>query len=204
VLALIGAAIVMTAAGCGDDPLPSVKFVGNDSCPTSGATQKSPSPPNVNSRPPVGQAVDEMPATHLTPPATAKYLHDPPTSGCHYSLAGQAPVPAGAYDKPIGPEYWVHNLEHGYIVVLYNCPEPPGCSDDFNKLHDWFKSLPADPGGAVGYAKVLILPWSTMKPKFAVVAWDWYDDLGSTLKLDEVQRFYDNHVNQSTEGAAAQ
>jgi len=199
---LAGLAVTAVASGCGDPAAPTVKFLGNESCPAKGASAKSPSPPNVNSQPPVGQAIDEMPSAHVEPPTIVKYRHDPPTSGCHYS-SDQAPIKPGAYNQAIPPENWVHNLEHGYIAVLYNCPSPPGCRDDFKKLYDWSKSLPPDPGGRVQYAKILILPWPTMKPRFAAVSWDWYDDLGGTLNMDEVQRFYDNHVNQSTEGPAA-
>jgi hypothetical protein len=42
---------------------------------------------------------------------------DPPTSGQHYDQ----PVDAGFYDIAPPDEQLVHNLEHGYIIVYYNC-----------------------------------------------------------------------------------
>jgi hypothetical protein len=117
-------------------------------------------------------------------------------------IDGQAPLRPGGYTRAIPPEYWVDNLEHGYVVVLYNCSPTP-CTADYSRLVNWYYALPPDPGGRVSYAKVLIVPWPTMKPRFAVVSWDWYDPIGSSLNLDEVQRFYDNHVNQSPDGPAA-
>lgn len=197
--ALVGLALATTAAlaACGDSGLPAVKFVGNETCPTKGASPKAPSPPNVNSLPPVGQAVDEMPATHVEPPAIVKYLHDPPASGCHYSN-DQAPIKPGAYNQAIPPEYWVHNLEHGYVIVLYNCPQ--GCSQQFQQLRTWYHSLPPD--SVTGYAKVVILPWPSMSVPFAAVSWDWYDPIPN-FSIAEVQRFYANHVNQAQEPNSA-
>ena len=45
------------------------------------------------------------------------YNSDPPTSGPHY---GQ-PAQAGFYDEALPDEQLIHNLEHGYVVIWYNC-----------------------------------------------------------------------------------
>jgi Protein of unknown function (DUF3105) len=193
-------------AACGDStttPPTSIKFVGNDTCPTAGASPYAPMPPGTNGSP-VGQPIDEMPHNHIAPPAKVQYNHDPPTSGCHYSLGppDPAPIQPGVYGQVIAPEHWVHNLEHGYIAVLYNCPQ--GCPDDVQKLIAWRKTLPPDPAanGAIPYAKVIVLPWPSMAKKFAAVAWDWY--IGwDTLDISKVQAFYDNHVGHSPESPTA-
>jgi len=195
-------------ASCGGDSngsgptYPTVKFVGNESCPTASASPYSPSPPKVNGNSIVGQAMDEMPHIHVAPPAKVQYNHDPPTSGCHYSL-GQpdpAPIQAGAYNQEIPAEYWVHNLEHGYVAVLYNCPT--GCATEFQTLVSWRKGLPNDPAGngQIPYAKVIVIPWHTMAKHFAVVSWDYYLGL-DTLDMKQIQAFYDNHIGNSPEGA---
>src|SRR4029077_15662721 len=136
--------------------------------------------------------------------------HQPPTSGCHYSLgAGKAPIFPGAYTTEIRPEYWVHNLEHGYIAVLYNCPA--GCTDDFNNIRKWMSQLKPDPelqsavaSGALkaAYTKVIVLPYKEMQPKFAIVSWDYYGPM-SKLDVNELQRFYDNHLDADPEGHAS-
>lgn len=208
--------MAIVGSSCGETSFDSgakVKFVGNATCPTGGKDQSgnpigpySPKPPFVNSLPAVGQAIDEMPHTHIQPPATVQYNHNPPTSGCHYfipaqgSIPAQAPIPHGVYNSAIPSEYWVHNLEHGYVAVLYNCPS--GCTGDFATLRQWAQGLPNDPGGAVSYAKIIVLPYSGMDHKFAMVSWDWYDWM-DTLDMNHVQRFYDNHINQSPESASA-
>jgi uncharacterized protein DUF3105 len=202
-LALAVSIAILT--GCGSSGGPSstpasagtVKFVGNSTCPTEGQQPYSPSPPQVNSLPAVGQAIDEMPHNHVAEGAQVQYNHDPPTSGCHYNLGyGAAPIQAGAYDRPVQAGYWVHNLEHGYVVVLYNCPS--GCASEFQQLRTWFKGLPPDPTGAVPYTKVVILPWPSMTVPFAAVSWDWFDPI-PIFSIDEVQRFYANHVGHGPE-----
>ena len=45
------------------------------------------------------------------------YNSDPPTSGPHY----ETPVEAGFYDEAPVDEYLVHNMEHGHVIIWYNC-----------------------------------------------------------------------------------
>lgn len=179
---------------------PPVNFVSNNSCSAKNTSAyDSGDAPATNGFPQIGQPVDEMPHDHVQSSAKVTYLHDPPTSGCHYNLGyGQAPVTAGVYNQRLEPEQFVHNLEHGYVIVYYNCPS--GCVDDFNKLHAWYKSLPPDPQAGTGYAKVLVIPWTDRKmpTKFAVVSWDWYLPM-DTLDISKVRAFYNNHVDQSPE-----
>lgn len=42
-------------------------------------------------------------------------------SGDHYAAQGAGPIRPGFYgpDSAAAPGGWVHNLEHGYVVVLY-------------------------------------------------------------------------------------
>ena len=191
-------------AACGDSGGQgiTVNFVGNSTCDTNGQVPYSPSPPNTNAAP-VGHPIDEMPHLHVAEGTVVTYNHNPPTSGCHYNLGyGKAPIASGVYlpsNTTLTPEYWVHNLEHGYVVVSYNCPT--GCDSDFQALNAWYHTLPPDPGGAVSYPKFIAVPDTAQKEKWDVESWDWFDPVGSTLNLNEVKKFYDNHVNQSPEGA---
>ncbi|HZS13936.1 MAG TPA: DUF3105 domain-containing protein [Candidatus Dormibacteraeota bacterium] len=203
--------VTVPLASCGGSSIsyPSIKFVGNDSCPTAGASPYSPSPPEVNGDKIVGQAIDEMPHIHVNPPAKVQYNHNPPTSGCHYSLTGAdpAPIQPGVYNQPVQTEYWVHNLEHGYVAVLYNCPT--GCSDAVQALINWHKTLPPDPGaaaqqsGVVTYAKLIVLPYASMPVKFAAVSWDYYEGW-NTFDLNGIEAFYNNHIGHAPEGAMSQ
>ncbi|HWF56735.1 MAG TPA: DUF3105 domain-containing protein [Candidatus Dormibacteraeota bacterium] len=207
-LIMLLALAVLAACGSNSNGI-TVNFVGGTNCDSNGQSPYSPSPPNTNSAP-VGKPIDEMPHTHVPEGTVVQYNHDPPTSGCHYSLGvGVAPIPPGVYGpdqatkatKPLTAEYWVHNLEHGYIVVSYNCPT--GCASELQSLTTWFQSLPPDPGGKVAYAKFIAVPYPAQKDTWDVESWDWFDSMGSTLSLSEVQKFYANHVNQAPEGAAS-
>jgi len=197
-------ALPLASCGSGGISYPNVNFVDGSNCPTSGASPYDPKPPPVNGTAIVGQAIDEMPHVHVPQGTKIGYNHNPPTSGCHYSLQGNnpAPIQPGVYDQEIDAEYWVHNLEHGYVAILYNCPT--GCSDVVQQLVTWRKALPPDPAaaaaqaGLINYAKVIVIPWHTMAVKFAAVSWDYYQGWNS-FDLKNVQAFYDNHVGHSPE-----
>jgi hypothetical protein len=75
---------------------------------------------------------------NLAPQAAANHISctstacgngmNPPTAGPHCSdtLACQV------YDTEQPPCVWLHNLEHGHAVFLYNCPE--GCPEEVARL----------------------------------------------------------------------
>jgi hypothetical protein len=77
-----------------------------------------------SNQPAPGQAVAIQGRDHIQlgqshPP----YNSDPPTSGWHYDQ----PVPAGFYDEPLADEKLVHNLEHGHVVISYDCSKLTDC-----------------------------------------------------------------------------
>jgi hypothetical protein len=76
-------------------------------------------------KPAAGQAIAILPADHIEDGVEpGPYNSDPPTSGSHYAEG----LDAGFYNledlEAIGqyPEgHLVHNLEHGYVILWYNC-----------------------------------------------------------------------------------
>jgi hypothetical protein len=80
--------------------------------------------------PPIGFVQPDMGHTHVDPGTRVTYTLCPPASGRHYNAAGAGPIPAKAYGpgEVQVPQGWVHNLEHGAIVLLYKCPGP-ACDD---------------------------------------------------------------------------
>lgn len=204
-LGILGAAIVATGLASCDSGTsstvsinyPKVKFVGNDTCPTTvqvtpGASptpqQPSPylpSPPQVNGDHIVGQAIDEMPHFHVDPSLKVQYNHDPPTSGCHYSIANQAPVPPGAYNQEIPAEYWVHNLEHGYVVVWYDSKT---AASDVATLQSLATTLP----------RLLVVGWwqGDLPADKHVVLTSWgRTDRCAKVSDDVINSFYKAHLN---------
>src|SRR5438445_7984828 len=145
----------------------------------------------------VGTAVPDEGRTHVDPSTTPTYKSYPPASGPHYSAQGIAPVPWQTIDTLQEGQY-LHNLEHGGIAILYDCPSGTACTTLKNSLENYVKNLaPVEP--TYGEVKVVLTPYSRgMQKKVALVAWDyiefleWYDPA-------EISRFYENHVNKGPE-----
>src|SRR3972149_2843298 len=67
-----------------------------------------------------GESVADIGAEHLTDIAEITYNSNPPTSGSHFPIWAKP----GVYDRFISAGYFIHSLEHGYIVISYNCEKP--------------------------------------------------------------------------------
>lgn len=65
---------------------------------------------------PGGQFPDEG-RTHVDIGTEMKYGTNPPTSGNHYAQWTKW----GTYDSPKDDRNLVHSLEHGYVILSYNC-----------------------------------------------------------------------------------
>lgn len=69
--------------------------------------------------PPPGIAVEDQGRQHVSPEEVAKtaYKSNPPTSGPHLATW----VKAGIYTEPHQEGELIHSLEHGYVIISYNC-----------------------------------------------------------------------------------
>lgn len=66
-----------------------------------------------------GQEVSDMGANHVTDISGVLYNSDPPTSGPHFSIWAKR----GVYDRVLSDGHLIHSLEHGYVIISYNCKE---------------------------------------------------------------------------------
>ncbi len=148
----------------------------------------------------VGTAVPDEGQTHVDPSTTPTYKSYPPASGPHYSVQGLAPVPWQTIATLQEGQY-IHNLEHGGIVILYDCPSGADCTTLKNSLENYVKTLaPVEP--QFKEIKVVLSPYSRgMRKKVALVAWDYIEFLDGYDQA-EITRFYENHVNQAPEKIA--
>lgn len=65
----------------------------------------------------VGEKVEDKGRDHVTDIYGVEYSSNPPTSGPHFPVWAKA----GIYDRLISDGYLIHSLEHGYIVISYDC-----------------------------------------------------------------------------------
>jgi hypothetical protein len=72
---------------------------------------------NRPQKPLPGTAVTQLGREHITDIAGIRYTSNPPTSGDHFNAWAKR----GVYPNILSDGYLLHSLEHGYIVISYNC-----------------------------------------------------------------------------------
>ncbi|MCW5893395.1 MAG: DUF3105 domain-containing protein [bacterium] len=102
--------------------------------------------------------------THVPVGSAITYPNDPPSSGNHYPIWARW----GVYTQAVPRGYWVHNLEHGGVVVLHR---PDVGAASVGALHAAFDAVPLDP--ACTHRRTLLTPDPLMTPAVAVVSWGW-------------------------------
>jgi len=150
------------------------------------------------SKPKPGQSVPEMKAQHIEIDEQHEaYNSDPPTSGPHYIQ----PAQAGFYDEALPDEQLVHNLEHGYVVIWYNCT---GLGDsDCQTLKTKIKMVMdnAKPIALTGSKKLIAVPRPNMDALIALTSWGRVDRLTSFDEA-EIMEYIDDFRNHSPEPGA--
>jgi hypothetical protein len=98
--------------------------------------------PGPSASPQPGYVQPDMGNTHVVVGTVVRYTYCPPASGKHYTATDQGPIPDRAYgpNDPVIPEGWIHNLEHGGLVILYR-----GANADQAALKALFDSVPVSP-----------------------------------------------------------
>lgn len=119
------------------------------------------------------------------------YATNPPASGPHFEV----PAPTGFYCEALTPGNWVHSLEHGYIVVLFDESQAtcPGVPETLRLL-----LLLAPRSEQFGNRKLVITPYDGLQHAVCAVAWNRqvyfdYADLAGILD------FYSTYVDMGPE-----
>ncbi len=115
------------------------------------------------------------------------YDTKPPMGGDHNACWAEW----GVHAEAVADENWVHNLEHGGVVFLYNCPD--GCETEVEQLSGYVTALGPT---------ALLTPYAEMEDRFAAVSWGWRL-LQDCLDLSAMQTFYANHVDQGPESSTS-
>lgn len=144
-------------------------------------------------QPPIGFVQPDMGHNHVGTGSRVTYTYCPPASGKHYNSPPQGPIPAKLYgpNEVTYPQGWLHNLEHGALVLLYSCPagEGPGCTAEgqsaLGALRAKWPNSPICnfPANAVS---PVITRFDDMPWPYAAVVWDVVLPLQT---LDEAELF---------------
>jgi len=114
-----------------------------------------------------GIRIEEQGTVHITlGEEHASYNSAPATSGWHLAQP-LAPARWGVHDDPLADEVLLHNLEHGYVNVHYNCPE--GCDELITQLTGVVTKATGRGG------KVILSPYPEMDTAIALTAWTFLD-----------------------------
>ncbi len=116
------------------------------------------------------------------------YNSDPPTGGWHYA----EPANAGFYDQPIADETIVHNLEHGHVVLSYDCSKLTNCDAVKAQLRDLVKRY--------NTWKIVAVPRQNVDAPLALTAWGRIEKLPGydQAKIDAFIRAYRDHGPEQT------
>jgi hypothetical protein len=141
-----------------------------------------------------GPEVDAPPQTqaavHIAEPTPIMYDANPPASGPHWPMWQE---PWGAYPQGLPRERWMHNLEHGGIVLAYNCPD--GCDDVVSELTTIMSATPPD---RFNLQRFLIVPDAVMPHKVAALAWGWRWQ-SDAVDMNGIRCFIDARYDRATE-----
>lgn len=125
-------------------------------------------------------------ANHTSDPID--YPNPPPVGGPHNPCWSQWLV----FSEEIPDERWVHNLEHGGVVFLYDCPD--GCPDDVAVLQAIYDARPQH--------TVVVSPYAGLNGGFAAVSWGWRMLL-DCADADTLNQFYDEHADHGPESSTS-
>ena len=147
----------------------------------------------------LGYVQDDMGREHVAPGTVVRYTLCPPASGKHFNASGQGPIKPALYgpDDKQAPGGWIHNMEHGAMVILYRCQAPPagapsgalptgdGCTDAGQQaLKELYDDWPASPicGIPPHLLSPVIARFDDMAWPYAALLWDL------VLPLDHLDR----------------
>jgi len=121
----------------------------------------------------LGFVATDLGRGHVGQGTTVDYLYCPPTSGQHYNVANLAPLRRDFYgpNEQLAPGNWVHNLEHGYVVILYRGDPGEEAIAELEAVVEEAAPGPlSEPCGLKN--KVIGVRFDTMSEPYAAVAWD--------------------------------
>jgi hypothetical protein len=115
------------------------------------------------------QKFPDLGRTHIGEGETVKYNSNPPTSGPHLPTWERY----GIKTKPVNDELLVHSLEHGYVIMSYNCAKLS--KDQCSALQKQLKEVTDEKRTW----KVIVIPRPNLDTTVALTAWTYLDKMDS-------------------------
>jgi hypothetical protein len=144
----------------------------------------------------LGQVQPDQGQGHVQAGDKVTYPVCPPASGKHINKPGFGPLEPKVYgpDDTSLPNGWIHNLEHGGLVLLYACEKGACDAAGIQALRDTAANFPASaicglPAGTVG---PVVARFEDMPTKYAALIWDralYLDTLDSAKIYDFYLRY---------------
>ncbi len=140
-------------------------------------------PPAEGSSPQPGYPQPDAGQQHIATGTAVTYTYCPPASGKHFNASGVGPIAPRAYgpDDQVNPQGWIHNLEHGGLVILYRGDGEGATEEGQAALRAFYERYPAsplcgfEPGTTVG---PVFARFDDMATPYAALVW------GRVLPLD--------------------
>jgi uncharacterized protein DUF3105 len=125
-------------------------------------------------------------AMHVPQDSVVEWMSDPPQSGPHFPTWETW----GEHEEVVPRGNWVHNLEHGGIVLSYRCNDD--CEPELAVLREVVAQRPE--------LRILLTadPFLLGDERFAALSWTWMHRF-DTPSLDELLCFADQHEGQAPE-----
>lgn len=182
--------------GCGSDTSPAADATDSGGHGDAGGDTVTPPPPVQVAT----SSVESLPCTACGGTCTKERLQYPSRSHVGEVVYEDSPavggdhlscwLPWAVYTSPVAEGRWVHNLEHGGIVVLYNCPD--GCEADLAEARAFVEAGPDR----------MMAPEPTLEGRFAVLAWEHRLVL-PCWETSAAADFYAAHADQAPESTTA-
>lgn len=139
-----------------------------------------------------GQSIESMGRAHV-PAGTPGpvYNTSPPTSGPHADATSW-----GEHFSPIPHVNQVHNLEHGGVLIQYNCEHEAlrtGCGRVQQELREVMQSAREDID-----PKIILAPYPDMDEPIALTAWTRLEYLGGPDR-EAILAFIRGNINHAPE-----
>lgn len=176
-----------------------------------------------SSKPLLGTKMSDLGRKHVPVGEKVEYNSNPPTSGSHY----EDWVRFGIYSEPKDDGNLVHSLEHGYVILSYNCDKRVQGSKLVRRAYAHGTEEEASPSaeatgsGALsesfkldqchklvdqlitvyekkGKTRIIVVPRPNLDFRIALTAWTYLDKFDQ-FDQTRIEKFIDAHLNQGPE-----